>query len=957
MAHRETDVRRPPPADTAVAADENSPRIVDFNPALVGRHHECDILRHHLELADGATRVVMLAGEPGIGKTCLLDWVAARAGQRSAIVLRGGASQAEGMPPYLPVLEALGQYVRSAAPDLLREQAGPMAATLSGIVPELVTRLGEVPLGYALPPEQARLRLFEAIGVFLAAIGSRSPLVLLLDDLHWADGSTLDLLCHVTRTQPTARLLIVGAYRDAELEVNAALQRAIAELSRQRRLTTIAVGPLSYLEMTALAANHLVGPVHAELGAVLHRQSEGNPFFAEELLRGWLEAGELARRGTGWSVSLTPDQALPPTIVGAVRQRVARLAPEVIDHLHVAAIVGRTFHVALLSAVTGQDVDEIERCLLNASVVRLIQDCGDGIYAFSHDKIRECLYAEVSGARRQRLHEKIGQSLERDDGSHGPSGPAELAFHFARGGDRERGLVYTLRAAAAALAHAALEEALQHYQMARALVDRADARYGGVLLHVGDAALLAGKEDDAVSAFAEAQAVLLAARDVVGAGRAAHGVGVARLRHDAYLEARVAFEAALALLEAYAGPETVRVLVDLAGLLSVSMGQQSEGVARAQEALELARRLGDTQLEAAAGRVVGNLEVRGNHTVEGVRLLERALALARAVDDPAEAAECCACLANAYYWMADVQRSQEYTALREEIARRCQQPYEFRHVYSWRAFMAATQGDWDAAERLLAQARHAVEGLQSAEPVAFLHQIQGFLAWQQSDYQRAEQELGAAVAIFRQQGSGTLVWYLGPLGLAHLSAGRQEEAMDCLAELEALVTALPAGILPAAPALTAMMLMAVRLGDRTRAARYYPQLSAFSGQLHWFLIDLALGAGQALRGERASALAHLERAERAARRAGMRPALAEILQLRSSLDGARPTGPSLPAGLSRREAEVVRLVAAGMNNREIARVLHLSENTVAKHLTSIFTKTGSENRAAAATFAARHGLV
>jgi DNA-binding CsgD family transcriptional regulator len=957
VVQREADARGPQPADSAVTPGESVPRIVDFSPSLVGRQHECEILRHQLARAGDETRVVLIAGEPGIGKTCLLTWIGAQAGQQGATVLRGGASQADGMPPYLPLLEALGQYVRSAERGLLREQAGPLAATLSAIVPELVTRLGEMPPGYPLPPEQARLRFFEAVGAFLAAIGDRSTLVLLLDDLQWADSSTLDLLCHVTRTQPSARLLIVGAYRDVELGDNAALQRAVAEFSRQRRLTNLDIGPLSQAEMAMLAANHLVGPIDAELGSILHRQSEGNPFFAEELLRGWLETGGLARRGLGWFVSISPGQALPPTIVGAIRQRVARLAPEIVDHLHVAAAVGRSFQAALLATVTGQEVDEIERCLQTAAASRLVQDRRDGVYAFSHDRIREYLYAEMGGVRRQRLHERIGAALESDGSSAGRPGAAELAFHFARAGDRERALTYALQAAASALEHAALEEALQHYRTARTLVDRADARHGEILLQLGEAALLAGNEDEAVSAFAEARATLLAMHDAAGAGRATHGLGVARLRRDAYLEARVAFEAALALLKEHDGPETVRVLVDLASLLSVSMGQQSEGVARAQQALEMARRLGDIRLEAAAGRVMGNLEVRGNKVVEGVQLLESALALAQAVDDPTEAAECCACLANAYYWMADIQRSQEYTALREEFARRCQQPYELRHVYSWRAFMAATQGDWEAAERTLEQAHRAVEGLLGAEPLAFLHQIQGFLVWQQGDQQRAEQEFRTAAAIYRQQGSGTLVWYLGPLGLAQLSLGLRQEALDLLSEMEALVDALPEGIMPAAPALTSMMLMAVRLGDRARAARYYPRLRAFSGQLHWFLIDLALGAGQALCGERDSARACLDLAERAARRAGMRPALAEIQQIKRDLDADPGAGRTLPAGLSRREAEVLRLVAAGMYNREIARALHLSENTVAKHLTSIFNKTGSENRAAAATFAARHGLV
>src|SRR5439155_19229545 len=161
---------------------------------LAGRQREFAALWGQFETAAGGrTRAALVAGEPGIGKTRLLDALAARAAGEGALVLRGGASEAAGMPPYLPFLQALGRHVRAAHPDELRAQAGALAPVLATILPELAVRLGELPPSYPLPAEQARLRLYEAVGDFLAAVAARQALLLILDDLHWADPASLDL--------------------------------------------------------------------------------------------------------------------------------------------------------------------------------------------------------------------------------------------------------------------------------------------------------------------------------------------------------------------------------------------------------------------------------------------------------------------------------------------------------------------------------------------------------------------------------------------------------------------------------------------------------------------------------------------------------------------------------------------------------------------------------------------
>lgn len=177
---------------------------------LAGRQRELARLRQQFdEASTGRLRVVLVTGEPGIGKTSLLHEMGRHTEQQGATVLRGGTSDAEGMPPYLPFLEALGSYIRATPPDQLRAEVGLMAAPLATKLPELPLQLGELPTSYPLPAEQARLRLYEAIGAFLAAIAGNAPLVLLLEDLQWADSASLDVLSYVAQHQSNARLLNV----------------------------------------------------------------------------------------------------------------------------------------------------------------------------------------------------------------------------------------------------------------------------------------------------------------------------------------------------------------------------------------------------------------------------------------------------------------------------------------------------------------------------------------------------------------------------------------------------------------------------------------------------------------------------------------------------------------------------------------------------------------------------
>jgi predicted ATPase len=496
--------------------------------AIVGRQHELTLVMSHFEAAKAEhAHVVLLAGEPGIGKTRLLDEVALRTAQDGAIVLRGGSSESEGMPPFLPFLEALGQHIQITPLDHLREQVAAAPQVLASLFPELSVRLGDLRVLSTSPPEQARLRLYEAVGAFLEAIGTPHGLVLILDDLQWADSASLDLLCHLARRQSHARLLLLGAYRESEFALNPALARTVAELSRQRRLTRVVVGPLSAHEVDILASTRLGAPLNPEASALLYRQSEGNPFFAEELLQGWIETRALVHQRGQW-LAMTPlDQALPPTIVGALGQRFARLSPTGIDHLRIAAIIGRTFDLVLLAAVEKKEIEVVEEQLREVVHARLVLDTQQGTLTFSHDNIRECLYAEVSKSRRRRLHGSIGQLLEeRYVGAKVLSMQhlAELAFHFARSPDRAKGIEYSQRAAVRALQTFAAEEAMIHYHTVLDLLGSEERPRGDLLLGMGEASLLAGKEAEAVESYAAAYQALLHEGDLNAAAQAAHGL-------------------------------------------------------------------------------------------------------------------------------------------------------------------------------------------------------------------------------------------------------------------------------------------------------------------------------------------------------------------------------------------------------------------------------------------------
>ncbi len=455
-------------------------------------------------------------------------------------------------------------------------------------------------------------------------------------------------------------------------------------------------------------------------------------------------------------------------------------------------------------------------------------------------------------------------------------------------------------------------------------------------------------------------------------------------------------ETALALHGQEASQERIRTLIELSSLLSSAFHAHDEGIVLASEAAALARGIADQRSLISATRVLGNLTVRQGQLREGIRLLEEALLLAEDENDPVEAAECCASLAPAWFWLGEIERSATVTRRRLAHAGRAGDRYQLRHIYTWLAICDGLRGRIDESQAWIAQAEETVSRLGSPEPAAFLTFTRGALAFTQGQYDRAQELLFEATEQFRTIGSGALVWYLGWLGFAYAVGGSAENARRVTDELERLVFALP-GPESAGEAIVFLVQLALLLDDRVRIARHGSALAPLTGRFHDLLVDRLLGEIALLNHDYAAAERYLSEAEMVARREplvwelartreaqaelalarGSAPASSEVRELleeaasqydlilnRVEADRLRRRLAGKPVasdsdrlrGLTPRESEVLRLLATGRSNRDIAAALFLSEKTVEHHISRLYGKIGVENRAAATAYAIRHNL-
>jgi DNA-binding SARP family transcriptional activator len=466
-----------PPA-TAIqpsAAPAESVSVPSRRPdgVFVGRERELDALVAALDDAlSGRGRIVVVGGEPGIGKSRLAEELARRAEAQGAEVHWGRCWEEGGAPPYWPWVQAIRASVRHREAEQLVRELGPGAAEVAELVPDVRQRLPELETPAApADPQQARFRLFDSISSFLTRASRTRPLVIVLDDLNWADRGSLLLLEFVARELAEAHLLLVGTYRDTGLSRGQPLSQTLGELSRGRlfeRVLLRGLGQDDVARFVETACGFV--PDHALVRAI-HAQTEGNPFFVAEVVTLLGEEGVLTPEAPGterWSARI------PDGVRDAIGRRLDRLSASCSSTLTVASALGREFGLDQLTLFVDElDEDAVLEALDEALAANLVDELPGtvGRYQFTHALIQATLAGELSRTRSARLHARIAETLEGLYGDHVEAHAAELAHHFGEaqsvlGADR---LVhYSALAGEAALAARAPEQALAYFERALA---------------------------------------------------------------------------------------------------------------------------------------------------------------------------------------------------------------------------------------------------------------------------------------------------------------------------------------------------------------------------------------------------------------------------------------------------------------------------------------------------------
>lgn len=831
--------------------------------AFVGRQSELELLRRcWKQAATGSRRAVVIGGAPGIGKTRLATEIALVAHAENATVLYGRCDEQLGVP-FQPFIEALVPYVAEAPEEVLRAHARVHGGELARLVPALVDRVPELPAPARADAATERYRLFEAVAALVASAGRESPVLLVLDDLHWATRPTLLLLKHLLTVPCQMPLLVVGLFRDTEVGATSPTSELLADLRGEHGIDRLTLGGLSEDEVLALvehATGEELGERGRELARAVSRESRGNPFYATELIRHLNESSMLPTTDQEVS-SATLGLAIPESIREVVGRRIQRLSGEAQRVLTLAAVIGVTFDAGLLERVSARPADEALTLLEEAVSAGLVSEIPGSPehFEFSHALVHQTIYEGLGPTRRSRLHRRTAVALEELLGEEPRSRVAELARHWfgsAQPDDVLKAISYARRAARQAVGNLAFEEAAAHYSAAlAALEDRSHdvvALRCDLLLGLGDAQRRAGYRQYR-DAIREAAGL---ARGLGDGERLAQAALATSRPNFWFTDAGHVDEEAVALyeeaLEALGPEATTRRAELLAGLAAhlFFTPDLRHRLALSDEALSIARHSGD---DVEVAKVLAARLICLWHPT----LLDERLAaateladLARELGDEELELQGRLFRVMSLYACGDMARAHEDLTGARQLAMRLRQPYFQWLASAIGATPALLQGP-AIAEAAMAETLE----LGGDNPDAgILHAAQLFLVrWDQG-------RLGEMIEPLRDLAERvpSIPGYAAALTLAYLETGRLDE---CREQFRGVVTSEFERAFDYLTVATILGEVCASLPEPSRADGLYQMLVPFAQRVVVVGLSGSLGATARVLGMLAASMGDWDRAE------------------------------------------------------------------------------------------------
>lgn len=742
---------------------------------FIGRVRALARLRRSLaEAISGRGRLVLLVGEPGIGKTRTAEELARAAREAGAEVLLGRCVEGEGAPAYWPWVQIVRAWLAERDDAEIGRLLGAHAALIGRAIPEVTARLGGAEAETDLEPAQARFQLFDALCGFLHSAARERPLVLILDDLHRADRPSLLLLQFLVRELRDARILVLGTYRDSELVRDAGLARILGEIVREDPSRSLILEGLDRAEVARFLEETAGESPPESLVTSLWERTGGNPFFLRQVVQLLEDEGRLESPGAdgSWDVPLTRG------VREAIRRHLDGVSEACREMLEVAAVAGREFWLGALSGVMREPSEHLLERLDEAVAAQVIAEPAEamGCYRFAHSLIRETLYGELAATRRAELHRRTGQALLELYGASVEPHVSELAFHFvqaAPAGAAELAIEYSTRAASRATAQLAYEQAITHLEHALGAQSYAQAnevRRCELLIRLGAAHRRAGEGERARERYLAAAEVARSLGEPERLARAALGLGV-------WDQDDIVDEVLVRLLE----DALAELPEEDSGLRARSMGRLARELrftapperlaALSQGGVEMARRVGDSA--ALADALVarhwalwgpGNTEDRFAAAVEIVKLAEE-------IENPVLG------LQGHQFQLADLLELGDLPAVDTEIdsiawlASDLQRPQHQWFTAVFRGMRALMNGHFAEAEALATAALEIGERVHRETAI-------GWHAAQTVAIQRARgrlEEAATALGIFRRQFPWIATWHAEWI-LALTQLGRTDEA-------------------------------------------------------------------------------------------------------------------------------------------------------------------------------------